>query len=67
MIESPYDEPLVRAQVDQILGNPSDQEARELAYSVAANQFEDVIAESYITVIIALRCLRRLRATRLGR
>ena len=51
LIESPYDEPLVRAQVDQVLGNPSDQQARELAYSVAASQFEDAIAESYITVI----------------
>jgi hypothetical protein len=51
MIESPYDEPLVRAQIDQVLSNPSDQEARELAYAVAASQFEDVIAESYITVI----------------
>ena len=51
LIESPYDEPLIRAQVDRVLGNPSDQEARELAYSIASNQFEDVIAESYITVI----------------
>jgi hypothetical protein len=51
MIESPYDESLVRAQIDQALSNPSDQEARELAYAIAANQFEDVIAEPYITVI----------------
>ena len=42
MIKSPYDEPLVRAQIDQVLSNPSDQEARELAYAIAANQFEDV-------------------------
>jgi hypothetical protein len=53
-IESPYDEDLVRAQVGQALGNPSDEESRELAYGIVSSQFEDVIAASYISVLEGL-------------
>lgn len=51
LIESPYDEDLVRAQVGQALGNPSDEESRQLAYSIVSGQFEDVIAGPYISVL----------------
>jgi Nuclease-related domain len=59
LIESPYDENLVRAQIEQVLCNPSAQESRELAYSVVTNQFEDVIAEPYVTVINELTAEQR--------
>ena len=59
LVESPYDEDLVRAQIEQVLSNPSAQESRELAYSVVGNQFEDVIAEPYVTVINDLSAEQR--------
>jgi hypothetical protein len=51
LIESPYDEDLVRAQVGQALGAPAEKESRELAYSIVGNQFEDVVAAPYISVL----------------
>jgi hypothetical protein len=51
LIESPYDEDLVRAQVSQVLDTPADKESRELAYSIVGNQFEDVVAAPYISVL----------------
>ena len=43
-----------------MFGRPQDQDARELAYSVVSNQFEDVIAEPYVSVIDGLEPGRRI-------
>jgi hypothetical protein len=59
LIESPYDEALVQAEIEQVLSNPSSRESRELAYSVVTNQFEDVIAEPYVAVINDLSAEQR--------
>jgi hypothetical protein len=59
LIQSPYDEELVRAQIGQVLSNPTAQESRELAYSIVSNQFEDVIAEPYVAVIDGLTAGQR--------
>lgn len=59
LIESPYDEEFVRSQVDQALGSPADQESRELAYSIVERQFEDLISDSYISVVRDLEPGRR--------
>ena len=54
LIEVPHDEDIVRADVDCVLGAPEAQESRELAYTLVSNQFEDVIAEPYFSVIDSL-------------
>lgn len=51
LIESPYDEDLVRTQIGEILDAPADKESRELAYSIVGNQFEDVVAAPYVSVL----------------
>jgi hypothetical protein len=59
LIDSPYDEELVLTQVGQALGEPAAQESRELAYAVVTNQFEDVIAAPYVSVIEGLTAEQR--------
>jgi hypothetical protein len=60
LVESPYDEDFVRGQVGEVLSRPQDQDARELAYTIVSNQFEDVIAEPYVSVIDGLEPGRRI-------
>jgi hypothetical protein len=59
LIEPPYDEELVQAQVAEALSRPQDQDARELAYTIVSNQFEDVVSAPYLSVIDALDPGRR--------
>jgi hypothetical protein len=59
LIEPPYDEEIVRADVNQALDDPAAQESRELAYSVVCNQFEDVVAAPFVAVIDGLAPERR--------
>ena len=54
LIESPYDEELVRTQVDEALSRPQDHDARELAYTIVSNQFEDVVGAPYFSVVDGL-------------
>ena len=51
LIESPYDEELVRMQVDEALSRPQDHDVRELAYTIVSNQFEDVVGAPWFFVV----------------
>lgn len=59
MVEPPYDEELVRVDVNRMLDDPAAQESRELAYSVISNQFEDVVAAPFVAAIDGLAPERR--------
>jgi hypothetical protein len=60
LIEPPYDEEIVRADVNRALDDPTAQESRELAYSVVCNQFEDVVAAPFVAVVDDLTPARRI-------
>lgn len=59
LIEPPYDEQIVRADVNRALDDPTAQESCELAYSVVCNQFEDVVTALFVAVVDGLTATKR--------
>ena len=51
LIEPPDDEDSVLARIAAVLANPEDEDARQWAYSIVSNQFEDVVAGPYVAAI----------------
>jgi hypothetical protein len=59
LISPSGDEDSVLARIAAILGNPEDEEARQWAYSIVSNQFEDVVAAPYIAAMERLTAEER--------
>jgi hypothetical protein len=51
LIEPPDNEDSVLARIAAVLADPDDPEARQWAYSIVSNQFEDVVAAPYVAAI----------------
>jgi hypothetical protein len=59
LVEPPDDEDSVLARIATILADPEDSEARQWAYSIVSNQFEDVVAAPYVAAIEKLPAAER--------
>jgi len=60
-IEVAYEGDDIRAEIDEILHNPIDEQATIRAHSIVSNQFEDIISEPYYTAVASLSPSDKIR------
>ena len=51
----------IRAEIDEILRSPVDEQSTALAHSIVSNQFEDLIGEPFYTAIESLSATDKIR------
>ena len=60
-IEASYEGDSIRAEIDEILRSPVDEQSTALAHSIVSNQFEDLIGEPFYTAIESLSATDKIR------
>ena len=60
-IEASYEGDGIRAEIDEILRSPADEQSAQRAHSIVANQFEDIISEPFYSAIESLTASDKVR------